>query len=47
VHQTSAASTKEHMKNVSKNEFMQFISDKIQKQRDEAGKAHDENQAFI
>ena len=35
------------MKNVPKNEFMQFISDKIQKQRDEAGKAHDENQAFI
>lgn len=34
------------MKNVSKNDFMQFISEKITRQRDETEKAHDENQAF-
>lgn len=40
-------STGDSFKNVSKNEFFQFIEEKINKQRQDMAKAHDENQAFI
>lgn len=35
------------MKNVPKNEFLQFISDKLNKQEVDTTKAYDENQAFL